>query len=96
MQSPYIWSLVALCFAAVCQLWFVGVLLLTRHGQTLLLLSIMECIFWFWCCWAFFLRKRRGGLILAGLCLIATLTISLLLLLGLLDTSDFSLLSCRT
>ena len=92
MHDHYTLSLVALCLAAVCEFWFMGVLLVTRQGNALLLFCIMAGVFWCWCLWGYFLRKRRAGLYLAGCCLAATLVLGGLYLLDMLDKSGVTLL----
>lgn len=81
-----------LSFAAACQWWVVGVLLLSRQGKALLLVSITGCVLWSWCFGAYFLRKRRLGLVLTGCCLAVNLALGVLCLLDLLDKSGAHLL----
>ncbi len=69
-----------------------GVLLLTRQIEFLLLSGILASVFWFWCAWACFLRKLRPGLFLAGLCLLASLALTVLGLLDVLEVNGVTLL----
>ena len=92
MLSRYVWSLVALCLAAICQLWFTGVLLLSRQTTTLLYGSIMASVFWAWCLWASLLQKRRVGLALTWSGLVISLAMASLCLLDMLDISGVPLL----
>lgn len=79
-------------FAAACQCWVVGVLLLSRQGKALLLVGIAGCILWSWCFWAYFLRERHVGLVLTGCCLAVNLALGVLCLLDLLDKNGAHLL----
>lgn len=92
MPPRYGWTLVLLSLAAVCQCWCTGVLLVARESDALLCGGIMACVFWGWSLWAAFLRNRRLGVLLSGVCLLFTLALTVLGMLGTLDNSDLPLL----
>ena len=73
---------VALCLAAACQGWVVGILLMTRQDAALLFFSLLAGIFWSWRLWSSFLRNWRAGVFLAGCCLSATLALGVVVLLA--------------
>lgn len=92
MWTAYLPAALILCLVASLQAWGMGVLLLTRQIEFLLLSGILASVFWFWCAWACFLRKLRPGLFLAGLCLLASLALTVLGLLDVLEVNGVTLL----
>ena len=89
--SRHAWGLLVLLLVLLGQLWSVGLLLLTRQTETLLLVSIGASLFWFWCLWSFLLRRRRAGLILAAIGLVFSIVMNGLGLLDMLDQSGLLL-----
>ena len=92
MWTTYLPAALILCLVASLQAWGMSVLLLTRQIEFLLLSGILTSVFWFWCSWACFLRKLRLGLFLAGLCLLASLALTALGLLDVLEINGVTLL----
>jgi len=87
MITNYGWSLAALGIAAIGQFWFVGVLLLGRRIEELLLGCIIACVFWAWLFWAHLLGRRRLGMAIAGFFLFASFTLAVLCLLDVFDVT---------
>ena len=92
MWTTYLPAALTLCLVASLQAWGMSVLLLTRQIEILVLSGILASVFWFWCAWACFLRKFRPGLFLAGLCLLASLALTVLALLDVLEVNSVTLL----
>ena len=76
-----------LCIAAV-QVWVSCVILLTRQTELLMLCSISFRVFWAWSSWELWLLKWYAQMVLASLCLAATLVLAVLLFWSLIDDSD--------
>jgi len=87
MKSRYAGSIFFLLLGAVAQCWIMGVLLLTRQAEILILAGIAASAFWAWTCWNYFLRKQRLGQVLTASCLFTTLLVLVLCLLDMLDAT---------
>jgi hypothetical protein len=89
--SRYALGLFVLLLVLMGQIWGIGVLLLTRQTETLLLVSIGASLLWFWCFWIFLLRRRRAGLILTTIGLVFSMVMNGFGLLDMLDRSGLLL-----
>ncbi len=93
MLSRYAGSIAALILVSLTQFWFMGVLLVSRQMESLLIGGIMGFVFWAWCFWAFYLQKRRTGLVFTGVCMLITLLSVVLGLVDMLEETGLQLTS---